>query len=88
MTRVIFCQSDMAQDVRWTHWSWWSLCNNPCNTGTRTRSRTCIPNSEASHGGTNYSIDLAEHQQSCAGNAKIGNVNLFISIPQLNIKLL
>ena len=67
----------MVEDVNWNHWSWWTLCNNPCNSGSRTRMRTCVPQTQAKYGGTNHCTDLAEEAQDCNGNVQAGKNTCF-----------
>ena len=64
---------DKAADVLWTHWTWWTLCANPCNTGTRTRTRTCIPETSDFYGGVNGCRSPGQQTQNCYGNVSPGN---------------
>ena len=62
----------MSENSYWTHWSWWTLCNNPCDSGTRTRTRLCVPNSGAKYGGTNNCTNLSDEIQACAETIQPG----------------
>ena len=63
----------MAVDVLWSHWTWWTLCTNPCNTGTRTRTRTCIPDTNDFYGGVNGCRSPGQQTENCYGNVTPGN---------------
>ena len=68
----------MSESVYWTHWSWWSLCENPCDSGTRIRTRQCVPSATAKYGGTNNCTGLAEETQSCSQGVNPGIYDLNI----------
>lgn len=64
---------DLSESTYWTHWSWWTLsCENPCNDGTRSRTRQCEPTSGAKYGGINNCTNLAEETEDCSANLKPG----------------
>ena len=62
----------MAVNVYWNHWSWWTLCSNPCSSGTRTRTRQCIPHHGNWYGGINGCPDSKDETQDCSTSVQPG----------------
>ncbi|XP_078383081.1 uncharacterized protein LOC144665674 isoform X2 [Oculina patagonica] len=57
------CRVMSPVDGQWSNWSNWGSCSKTCNTGVRTRSRTCT-NPPPAHGGKQCT-GSANHQESC-----------------------
>ena len=64
----------MAGVTQWNPWGWWTLCDNPCDSGTRTRTRTCIIPSRGLYGGLKKCHYGGMQTQNCSESVQPGGL--------------